>query len=120
MISDGYTHCARGRHGASIDLRHLEDVLKQPRQPVQAAQRDVHLTGALLVGQSRRRGDEIADGDLDRRQRRAKVVRQRREQRRLQLDASLRDLDLLALFEQPHRLPMPAAGQRRTADWPRR
>ena len=81
-ISEGWAQRIRW-HRAGVDPRHLEDVLEQARQPLGFCEDQI----ALLAPLARRQAPapEVAGGDANRRQRRAQVVRQRGEERRLQL-----------------------------------
>ena len=88
----------RVSHGSGLDARHLEDVLEQSRQTLDLGQHEVGLLIALDVRQPRR--VQIVGRDPDRRQRCAEIVRQRRQQRRLELGAALGELRLPPLLEE--------------------
>ena len=84
----------RGR----VDARHVEDVLEQARQPVEL--------GACAARACSRRSSagrlaaQVLDGDPDRRQRRAQIVAQRRQQRRREIGLLPHELGRVALREE--------------------
>ena len=96
-ISDGCAQRGFGGDRAGVDAGHLEDVLEQPRQPLDFRQDQVALLEPFVGGQRRRL--DVARGDADGRERRPQVVPERREQRGLQLLALARQLGRLALLE---------------------
>ena len=80
-----------------IDARHLEDVLKQPRQALDFRKNHVALFQPILRRQLR--SLEIARRDADGRQRRAEVVAERRKQGGFQLFALTGELRALAFLQ---------------------
>ena len=87
-----------GRDGARVDASHLENDVEQALQPLHFGEDDVRLLAALRYGEPRR--VQIAGGDANGRQRRSQIVRQRRQQRRFQFGAALREFGLLPLLHE--------------------
>ena len=87
-----------GRHLAGIDAGHVQDVLKQPREPIDFVEHDAVLIEPLVGREPRRL--QIARGHADGRERRPQVVAERRQERRLQLLAPARHLGFVSRFEQ--------------------
>jgi hypothetical protein len=85
-------------HGAGVDPRHLEDVLKQPVETFHFGLDQLALVEA--VGVAQRSGLQIGRRHADRRERRAQVVAQRRQQRRLQLLAPASQLTGFAFLQE--------------------
>jgi hypothetical protein len=89
-------------HGRRLDARHVDDVLEEPRQPVQLRAHDLHLFLPLRRRQTRRL--QISHRDGDRRERRLHVVAERRNERRFRLGAAPADLRLVPLPLEHQRL----------------
>ena len=76
-ISDGCTQrCVVGDR-AGVDACHLEDVIEKPRQPFDLRQHQIALVATIGVGEPRRL--QVAGGDANRGERRAQIVRERRQ-----------------------------------------
>ena len=81
-----------------VDLRHVDDILEEPRQSLDFLLNDRDLLRPLLGGQLWRR--HIGRGDPDGRQGRSQVVADRRKERAPQVRGSLHDFRLAPLIEQ--------------------
>ena len=84
-----------GRQIPGVNPRHLQNVSKQPGEAIGSSQRDIRLAGSLNVGEFGRA--EVVDRQLDGGERCVEIVRDGRQQHRLQLDAPLSQLGLRAV-----------------------
>ena len=90
------------RHRPRVDARHLQNVLKETREPIDFGDDQLALFAALLFIRPRRL--QVIGGDANGRQWRAQVMAERRQERGLQLFALTRELGALPLVEKLHSL----------------